>query len=283
MFSRKNCKEKILMSIRKSEILRVPGASLSYTIQGSGPLLLMIAGGGGAGSSFEDVARHLANWYTVVTYDRRGISRSMLDRPDKSIDLEIQSNDAHHLLTHLSTQPAYVFGSSAGALIGLDLVARYPEQVRVLVAHEPPASYLLPAPDLAHQSLLETYHREGAFAALRQFAARVGVTYQDRESDVEIPKFNEQSSADAESFFKYTLPAVQSYRLNIPALLAVETRIVIAGASAGREYIGYRCAVVVAERLGTAVVEFPGHHAGYINYPQAFARRLQEVLINEVV
>jgi hypothetical protein len=57
---------------------------------------------------------------------------------------------------------------------------------------------------------------------------------------------------------------------------------VIAGGSAGREYIGYRGATAVAEHLGTAVVEFPSHHVGYMTHPRAFAERLGKVLGDEL-
>ncbi|GHO95092.1 alpha/beta hydrolase [Reticulibacter mediterranei] len=262
------------MTAKKSDLLRVPGASLSYTIRGSGPLLLLIAGGGGVGESFEQVASHLAEWYTVVTYDRRGIAGSSLDDQHEEVYLEMQSNDAYRILMHLSSEPAYVFGSSAGALIGLDLVAHHSKQVHSLVAHEPPARYLLPAPDPEHGQLLETYHSEGAASALRQFAIQIGVNYQNVEARVNIPQWRE---VDAEAFFKYTFPAVQHYRLDIPALQAASSSIVIAGGSAGRAYLGYLCAVAVAKALGATVVEFPGHHAGFISHPRAFAEKLHAV------
>jgi len=66
----------------------------------------------------------------------------------------MHSDDAHRLLAELSTAPAYVFGSSGGALIGLDLVAHHPEQVCTLVAHEPPADYLLPATEQLQENPL---------------------------------------------------------------------------------------------------------------------------------
>jgi pimeloyl-ACP methyl ester carboxylesterase len=44
----------------------------------------------------------------------------------------------------LTADEAYVFGCSGGALIGLDLVNRYPGQVHTLVAHEPPAMNVMP-------------------------------------------------------------------------------------------------------------------------------------------
>jgi len=45
-------------------------------MRGSGPTLLLIAGGNGDAGIFERVASVLANEYTVVTYDPRGNSRS---------------------------------------------------------------------------------------------------------------------------------------------------------------------------------------------------------------
>lgn len=74
-----------------------------------------------------------------------------------------------------------------------------------------------------------------------------------------------------EAFFSHDVAAVARYRLDIAALKSSEARVVIAGGSAGREYFPYRCAVALAERLGTEVVEFPGNHAGFVEYPHEFA------------
>ena len=118
------------MSVTKSGTLRVPGARLSYQVSGSGSLLLMISGGGGSRAGFNGIANLLADSYTCVLYDRRGTSQSPLDDPDEDVTLETHSDDAYRLLVELSSEPAYVFGSSGGALVGLDLVARHPDQMR---------------------------------------------------------------------------------------------------------------------------------------------------------
>jgi pimeloyl-ACP methyl ester carboxylesterase len=110
------------------DTLRVPGASLYYKVRGSGPVLLMIAGGAGDAESFNLVADHLIDHYTVVTYDRRGLSRSPPDDPDQRIEIETHSDDVHRLLAALGTAPACVLGNSIGALIGLDLALHHPEQ-----------------------------------------------------------------------------------------------------------------------------------------------------------
>jgi pimeloyl-ACP methyl ester carboxylesterase len=262
-----------------SKMLRMSGASLSYQVCGSGPLLLLIAGGGGGSANFQGLVHLLADSYTLVTYHRRGAIGSPLDDPEEDVSLETQSEDAHLLLAELTHEPAVVFGSSAGALIGLDLVARYPQQVRLLVAHEPPTEYLLPDGAQAFpEDALDLYHREGGMVALQRFIAYNGMNSADREPDVELAAAQAESAANADAFFRYNLLSVRRYRLDFAKLLATPTQIVLAGGETGRAYVGYRGATAVAERLGTSVVEFPGHHVGYLTHPRAFAERLRGVL-----
>jgi pimeloyl-ACP methyl ester carboxylesterase len=265
------------MSTTKVDTLRVPGASLYYEVRGSGPILLMIAAGSEDAGSYHRLAEHLVDHYTVVTYDRRGYSRSPLDDPEQPVGIETNSEDAHRLLAALTTEPAYVLGCSIGALIGLDLAIRHPEQVRTLVAHEPPVRGLLPD-DEKRPNLLEMYRREGAVAAIKKFAASIGMNHDDQRSNIGLFQERDRIAKNLDSFFKYDVGAVSRYTLDVAALRAAPTRIVIAGGRAGREYFPYRCAARVAELLGTAIVEFPGNHMGFVNDPREFAARLCEVL-----
>src|SRR5271169_2433360 len=153
------------MSETKSASLRVPGANLHWTVRGTGPVLLMIPGGAQGAEASDEIANDLGADYTVVTYDRRGLSRSTLDDPSAAVSITTHSDDAHRLLAAVTDEPAFVFGSSIGALIALDLLAAYPDQVRILVAHEPPASELLPEPERSEVEQMrrdaeETFQRE---------------------------------------------------------------------------------------------------------------------------
>src|SRR5438876_8113367 len=107
-----------------TERLEVPGASLYYEVRGSGPVLLMMPGGPADAGAFRRIAENLASDYTVVTYDPRGLSHSTLEAPvqDERI-VEIFADDVHRLLTATATAPAFVFASSGGAVIGLELAA----------------------------------------------------------------------------------------------------------------------------------------------------------------
>src|SRR5579859_2010991 len=101
--------------------LKVPGAQLYYEVTGSGPLLILIPGASGTGESFRPLARELIARYQVVTYDRRGFSRSHLDGPqDYEHRLATDADDARCLIESLSDQSAIVFGNSSGALVALE-------------------------------------------------------------------------------------------------------------------------------------------------------------------
>ncbi|WP_430623175.1 alpha/beta fold hydrolase, partial [Bacillus velezensis] len=57
------------MSIVKNGTLQVIGASIYYEVRGSGPILLLIHGGGGDADKFHYIADHLAKSYSDVTYE----------------------------------------------------------------------------------------------------------------------------------------------------------------------------------------------------------------------
>ncbi len=80
--------------------------------------MLMVPGANGEADIFTMVTEHLAAHYTVVTYDRRGFSRSQLDGPqDYDHRLETDANDVRRLIEHLSDEPATVFGTSSGGVV----------------------------------------------------------------------------------------------------------------------------------------------------------------------
>src|SRR5919205_1011207 len=161
---------------KREKTLKVPGAMLYYEVRGSGPTLLCISGGPTDAGMFTDLASRLADRYTVVSYDQRGHSRSPLEGAPEDIPVALHADDAAAVLAAVGEEPAYVYGNSGGATIGLELVARHPDLVRTLVAHEPPIMELLPDADrwrATFREIDETYHAAGVFPAMGVFGAAV--------------------------------------------------------------------------------------------------------------
>jgi acetyltransferase/esterase len=273
----------------KAQTLQLPGATLYYEMRGSGPVLLLIAGGAADAGAFEDLASLLAHDYTIVTYDPRGNSRSPLDGPPEDQQIEVHSDDARRLLETVADGPAAVFGNSSGAIVGLDLVARHPTRVSRLVAHEPPMLEVLP--DVArwrafHDEVYETYQREGAESAMHKWAVGVGLDFAGPPPGIELPPhvaaMMKRISGNWDLFFAHEMLPFTRYVPDLPRLSAHKDRIVLAGGHDSREQLAgqlaYRPAALLAEHFSTQMVDFPGDHGGYAAQPAAFAAKLREVL-----
>jgi pimeloyl-ACP methyl ester carboxylesterase len=259
--------------------IKVPGARLFCKVRGAGPCLMLLGGGASDADGLERIASCLAADYTVITHDRRGLSRSLLDDPGKpaAITIATHSEDVHRVLLALGAAPAMVFGSSIGAMIGLDLLIRHPDDVRVLVAHEPPVGGLLTGDEEPSVSLADSYAETGdADAAMRQFAASLAPEGLRRVA--QNRPLIRAKTRNNEFFLKNDGPAVHRYELDLDALRALTSRLVIGGGRDGRAFFPYTCAARLAGRLGLALREFPGNHGGYGLYPAEFARSLREAL-----
>jgi pimeloyl-ACP methyl ester carboxylesterase len=262
--------------------LPVPGATLHYKVRGGGPLLLLLQGGDGDADGTDALAGHLAADYTVLSYDRRGLSRSPVSDPAAPVGMATHSEDASRLLAALTREPALVLGTSIGAVLGLDLISRHLGQVRLLVAHEPPVTGLLPEPGRGQavrdqEEVEELYRREGTAAAMRKFVAVAGIRFDDREPDAAIPQPGPERIANLEFFLARDAPAVRRYQLNLPALHRAAARIVPAAGTSTQAFPRH-CAQALASELGRPLAEFPGGHNGFMLRPRGFAARLHEIL-----
>jgi pimeloyl-ACP methyl ester carboxylesterase len=262
--------------------LKVEGASLFYKIEGRGPLLLLIQGGDGTAEGMAAIAANLTESYTVVSYDRRGLSRSKIEEGAPPVSLQVHSEDAFRLLSALTTEPALVFGASIGAVIGLDLVSRYPEAVRTLVAHEPPLPQLLPAEEAARfrQRLVDVeaaFARDGIGAAMTIFLAIAGMNFDDLEPGVEFPAPTPDRQQNLTFMLANDAPAVRQNLADLPALKRAARAIAPAYGAASIGAWPNQCALALAAALGRPAQEFPGAHSGFLTHPRSFADRLRSV------
>lgn len=286
------------MNVPATGTLSVGGASLYYEMRGSGPPLLLIPGGGCDAGIFDGIAGALAASFTVIAFDPRGHSRSPLDGPPEDQRAEIHGEDASRLLARLTPEAAFILGSSSGAIAGLDLAARHPGQVRLLVAHEPPLVRLLPDAARARAFIDDvhaTYLRAGAGPAMQKFAGGIGMDNpggQDRpgppgggrrpaEAVAMISRMHatiDRMHANTDFFLAHELRQFSSFVPDIDALQAVRDRIILAVGRDSAALLPGRPAAVLAGRLGGRTVAFPGGHAGYATDPADFAVRLAGVL-----
>jgi len=268
----------------QSSFLKLTGAQIYYEVQGSGPVLLMIPGGPTDAGIFAAVAKFLTDRYTVVRYDPRGNSRSVLDGPPVEQDLDVHGDDACRLIEAMGNEPAFVLGSSGGAQIGLNLVARHRLRVSTLVAHEPPCMALLPVADdqrLFIEDVYNTYRSEGVGPAMGKFMAGAGIGGPPpQKAEPPSPEMAEafgRVQGNVDFFLAHGFRPISKYRPDVSALLESSSRVVVGVGETSDGSLPYRTSIALAGELGTAPVRFPGGHGGYNEKPAAFAEKLHQV------
>jgi pimeloyl-ACP methyl ester carboxylesterase len=281
-----------------TQTLDVPGAVLTYDIRpnkaSSEPILFLIGSPMGA-AGFHTLAGHFTD-RTIVTYDPRGAERSTKADPTTESTPDQHADDLHRIIQALGAGPVDLFASSGGATNGLALAAKHPEDVRTLVAHEPPIATVLPDHEnamAAARAIKETYMRSGWGAGMAHFIAVV--THEGPFPDdyaqrpppdpatFGMPTEDDGSRTDV--LFAQNLVSGSHYAPDFNALQSTSTRIVLAAGVESGQILPGRAAYAVAERLGTAPVVFPSGHAGFMGgeygqtgEPEAFAAKLREVL-----
>jgi len=278
--------------------LPVPGAVLTYDVRpgtATSRRPLMIIGSPMGASGFGTLAGHFTD-RTVISYDPRGVERSIKDDPTSQSTPEQHADDIHQVLQALALEQVDLFASSGGAVNALALVAAHPGDVHTLVAHEPPLASIVPdheAALAACRAVGDTYQQRGSGAGLAHFIALV--SHQGQFT----PEFANQPGPDPAIFgmpaaddgtrndplLAQNLATCTAYQPDIVALRSASTTIVIGVGATSGETLARRAGEAVAERLGLALVDFPGGHDGFLGgefgqtgEPGAFAAKLREAL-----
>jgi pimeloyl-ACP methyl ester carboxylesterase len=277
-----------------SHTLDAPGAVLHYDVRnGPEPTLLIIGSPMGA-AGFATLAGHFPD-RRVVTYDPRGAERSRRTDAADETTVEEHADDLHRLIDAVGG-PVDIFASSGGAVNALALVARHPEQVRMLVAHEPPASAELPDADAVIKvcvDIRDTYLASGFGPAMAKFIALVShqgpVTDDYLAQPAPDPAAfglpHEDDGSRDDPLLKLNMVTCNAFEQDFDALRAASTRIVIGVGADSGETLAARAGRAVAEKLGTDPVPFPGDHGGFLGgeygqtgKPDEFATVLRGVL-----
>ncbi len=283
-----------------THVLETAEVDIAYDVRGPLPTAdgrppLFMIGQPMEASGFATLASFFPD-RTVVTYDPRGLGRST--RKDGRVDNAptVQAGDVHAVIEALGAGPVEMFASSGGAVTALALVAAYPSDVATLVAHEPPLIPVLPdaaAAERARAGFRDVYQTSGSGAGMAAFIAMTSWQGEFTDEYFAQPapdpaRFGMPAEDDGsrdDPLLSDRSWAISSYQPDVGALAAAPARIVIA---VGEESLGTftgRAAVATADLLGQQATVFPSHHGGflggefgYAGRPEAFARKLRDVL-----
>ena len=270
--------------ISEQYIVMDDGTELFVRTAGEGVPLLLIHGAMVDADFYLDMQEILAAGMQVITYDRRGYSRSRASAEGSGYGLVRQAEDAAQVLRALADGPAYVLGCSAGALIALKLMEIEPSLIRHMYMHEPAALFCQDVLRQEERDWLDGIHdtaqqgdMKGFRRAVLQFmmGAKGAPGPDDRAKPLPAEVLDRQMK-NGIVYVRDEYP--EAYRLtegfyDMEALRA-EGRITCLAGDSGRDGYCARAAVKMAERLGAKLYYVPGRHNGAHDLPAEFAASL---------
>jgi len=202
----------------------------------------------------------------------------------------------HAVIAALGAGPVEMFASSGGAVTALALVVEHPGDVTCLVAHEPPLISVLPdatAAERARTRFRDAYEANGwgagmaAFIDMTSWRGEFNDDFFARPAPdpAQFGMSNQDDGSRGDPLLSDRSWAISGYRPDFAALAKSPSRIVIAVGEESSGVFTGRTSMATAELLGQKATVFPSHHggflggdSGYAGQPEAFAKKLREVL-----
>lgn len=258
------------------------GDDLYYEVRGEGEPLLMISGGGGDAGFFSLVAEILSDEYKVITYDRRGNSRSTRNEP-QNFEISQQSRDAVAVIKAAGEESAFVFGNSGGAVIALDMAKTQPQTVRAAIVHEAPVMRVLPDSDKQLRffgGLYQMAYRFGSGLAMLRFSLSLGIPMSTLSKMPKDFSARIDRSKNHDFFIKHEMLSFVNYKPDIEAIKRNGVKVVMAAGkmTLDKQLFYGRPTAILAEALNRKMAVFPGNHLSYIDQPQEWAATLLGIL-----
>lgn len=245
---------------------------LYWEARGSGRPVLLIAGTPGDGGQFGALAERLAEEHLVITYDRRGTSRSAHALGRESMTVAEHADDAAEILTVVGGDLAVVFGTSNGAAVALELALHHPRRVAGVMLHEMPLLSVVrdaePVATAIGALIGQGMQTGGPTTALDAF---LRFAYGDHIVDGWPAELHARMLANADMALSVELPVFQSYRPDERAL--AHNRVpaaVLVGEDQPQAFFG-EAAQWLAAQLATHVTAAPGAHGPQFSCPSALA------------
>jgi proline iminopeptidase len=120
---------------QEGNFIKLPNATLHYSISGKGnPILLLSGGPGNSANSLLEISNRLSKDYQCVLLDQRGTGESVTNPLDSTtINLDQAVKDINLLTENLKINKITIIGHSWGAMFAMYYATKYPERIEKLV------------------------------------------------------------------------------------------------------------------------------------------------------
>lgn len=268
--------------------------------EGSGPTLLLIHGVACDSEFFRQASAILAEHFTVISYDRRGYSRSIPAEGETDFSVWAHADDAAEIIrTELKraneeeicleesdqqvnkieeqskvNAGVFVAGCSAGGAVTAALATKYPELVRQVFLHEPlmrGSGELAAEQDAFWKKLHEGAEKHRIITCMMHFVNAMGGMNRDKEG-----QSMEQQSRNLKNLELFLEKEMDSFSsLNLEDF-NISVPVTVACGSDDRTGMFHRSAYQAAETKGWKHRIVPGYHNFASDEPEMFAQCIVE-------
>ena len=279
--------------------------------EGSGPTLLLIHGVACDSEFFRQASAILAEHFTVISYDRRGYSRSIPAEGETDFSVWAHADDAAEIIraelerkqvedqqrilleeagngsrkeagqqgneTECQSEGIFVAGCSAGGAVTAALATKYPELVRQVFLHEPlmrGSGELATEQDAFWEKLRKGAEKHRIITCMMHFVNAMGGMNRDKEG-----QSMEQQSRNLKNLELFLEKEMDSFSsLNLEDF-NISVPVTVACGSDDRTGMFHRSAYQAAEAKGWKHRIVPGYHNFASDEPEAFAKCIIEEFI----
>ncbi|WP_288618385.1 alpha/beta fold hydrolase [uncultured Eubacterium sp.] len=271
--------------------------------EGSGPILLLIHGVACDSEFFRETSKLLAETFTVISYDRRGYSRSIAAEGENDFSVWAHAEDAAEIIWAEQKRKAeggqcpveagwqsdgcsadqstgvFVAGCSAGGAVAAALATKYPELVRQVFLHEPlmrGSGELAAEQDAFWEKLRKGTEKHRIITCMMHFVNAMGGM--NREKEGQSMEQQSRNLKNLELFLEKEMDSFSGLKLDD---FDISVPVTVACGSDDRTGMFHCSAHQAAEAKGWKYVTVPGYHNFASDEPEAFAKCLTEVFEDE--
>lgn len=270
--------------------------------EGSGPTLLLIHGVACDSEFFRQASAILAEHFTVISYDRRGYSRSIPAEGETDFSVWAHADDAAEIIraelkrvkeekkcpgeTDYQSREkkheggrAFVAGCSAGGAVTAALATKYPELVCQVFLHEPlmrGSGELAVEQDAFWEKLRKSAKKHRIITCMMHFINAMGGMNRDKES--QSMEQQSRNLKNLELFLEKEMDSFSSLKLDD---FSISVPVTVACGSDDKTGMFHRAACQAAGAKNWNYMIVPGYHNFASDEPEAFARCITEEFLHD--
>ena len=252
-------------------ILKTKDVDLYYERMGTGPTMVLVHGAVADAGYFSECCHFLRDHFDLVTYDRRGNSRS-LPKEGATFHVADQTDDLVNLIEQLDLSDVILVGHSAGGIMCLEAINRIPGRLKRVIIYETPLMGLCEGVDMSIRWVedLKAMNAEGKHREVaREFGVSIGEL--DERARKKSGDEKEKDRRNFAHFINYEFNDFSYYMPNMAVLKANARFLTALQGDRNQGHYFHESMQTLSAQTGCELIYTAGCHNAPFDVPQSFA------------